>query len=291
MLTLLILLLRRIPVVLATYKFIPDIKTFREAMFAGWFGPMGVGAIFISTLARLALPEGEAEKDTAQVDRLKETIIPIVSFLVLSSVVTREPAGRPPRLCSADTRLDGLSIPFFSLGRRVHSIGYTLSRNPSMDTRRANEPAWTTHARRVLPGQSIRINRDDDPEDGDMGVKRRDMSMSDDPATREKSSNTSSTEDAGGSGSSSNSRQNGHETIEMRERKQAFPAEGEEAHGATAEEREQDEEERVGGGRRTPPLAEYREGMDLVVERRRGAGEEVSLCPFSVASLVERKVS
>lgn len=95
MLTLLVLLLRRIPIVLATYKWIPDIKTFREAMFAGWFGPMGVGAIFISTLARLALPEGASEKDTEQVDRLKRTIIPIVSFLVLSSIVTREPCRDP----------------------------------------------------------------------------------------------------------------------------------------------------------------------------------------------------
>jgi NhaP-type Na+/H+ or K+/H+ antiporter len=51
---------------------------------------MGVGAIFISTLARLAIPDGEAEKDTAQVDNLKETIIPIVSFLVLSSVASRK---------------------------------------------------------------------------------------------------------------------------------------------------------------------------------------------------------
>ena len=90
-LTLLVLLLRRIPIILATYKWIPDIKTFREAMFTGWFGPMGVGAIFISTLAKLALPEGDAEKDTQRVDNLKRTIIPIVSFLVLSSIVTREP--------------------------------------------------------------------------------------------------------------------------------------------------------------------------------------------------------
>ena len=89
-LTILVLLFRRIPVVLATYKWVPDIKTFREAAFAGWFGPMGVGAIFISVLARLAIPEGEAEKDTAQVDNLKRTIIPIVSFLVLSSVASRK---------------------------------------------------------------------------------------------------------------------------------------------------------------------------------------------------------
>lgn len=89
-LTILVLLLRRIPIILATYKWIPDIKTFREAMFTGWFGPMGVGAIFISTLAKLALPEGDAERDTQRVDNLKRTIIPIVSFLVLSSIATRE---------------------------------------------------------------------------------------------------------------------------------------------------------------------------------------------------------
>jgi NhaP-type Na+/H+ or K+/H+ antiporter len=51
---------------------------------------MGVGAIFISTLARLSLPEGDPDADTEQVDLLRETIVPIVAFLVLSSVLTRE---------------------------------------------------------------------------------------------------------------------------------------------------------------------------------------------------------
>jgi hypothetical protein len=51
---------------------------------------MGVGAIFISVLARLEIPDGAVEKDTAQVDNLKRTIIPIVSFLVLSSVASRK---------------------------------------------------------------------------------------------------------------------------------------------------------------------------------------------------------
>lgn len=39
----LVLLLRRLPIVLALYKWIPDIKTFREAVFSGHFGPMGIG--------------------------------------------------------------------------------------------------------------------------------------------------------------------------------------------------------------------------------------------------------
>lgn len=42
-----ILVLRRLPAIYALYHWIPDIKTTREAIFAGHFGPMGVGAIFI----------------------------------------------------------------------------------------------------------------------------------------------------------------------------------------------------------------------------------------------------
>jgi sodium/hydrogen antiporter len=40
----LVLLLRRLPVVIALYRWIPDIKTFREAIFSGHFGPIGIGA-------------------------------------------------------------------------------------------------------------------------------------------------------------------------------------------------------------------------------------------------------
>ena len=39
----LILLLKRLPIMIALYKFIPDVKTFREALFSGHFGPVGIG--------------------------------------------------------------------------------------------------------------------------------------------------------------------------------------------------------------------------------------------------------
>lgn len=39
----LVLLFRRLPVMLALYKWIPDVKNFREAVFCGHFGPIGVG--------------------------------------------------------------------------------------------------------------------------------------------------------------------------------------------------------------------------------------------------------
>nr|XP_018262109.1 Na+/H+ exchanger AnNHA1 [Kwoniella dejecticola CBS 10117]OBR84267.1 Na+/H+ exchanger AnNHA1 [Kwoniella dejecticola CBS 10117] len=275
-LAILILLVRRLPVIVGLYKFIPDIKTFREAIFTGWFGPMGVGAIFISTLARTSIPEGDIDHDVAQVERVREVIGPITAFLVLSSIVTH-----------------GLSIPFFSLGRRVHSITYTRSRGLSMD-QRGDEPAWTTHARRILPGQQITINRDDDPEEGDMGVRRRDTLR--DNYDGEKLGS----QDSGGS-SSSRTMQPG-EDIEMQQaykpthngrQNEAHEGEaaelgrrnsGENARSRTShDERENEEEEGnseikdKAGGSRTPPLAEYREGHHLIIERKKKGSEEVEV--------------
>jgi sodium/hydrogen antiporter len=85
----LVLLLRRLPAVIALYRWIPDIKTFREAVFSGHFGPMGVGAVFISTLAKSRLPAPN-EPPNDQVDILALSIQPIVAFMVLCSIITRE---------------------------------------------------------------------------------------------------------------------------------------------------------------------------------------------------------
>jgi NhaP-type Na+/H+ or K+/H+ antiporter len=46
-----ILALRRIPAVLALARWMPEIRTFREAIFVGWFGPMGIGAIYYALKA------------------------------------------------------------------------------------------------------------------------------------------------------------------------------------------------------------------------------------------------
>lgn len=41
----LVLLLRRLPIILGLFKWIPDIKSFREALFCGHFGPIGIGLL------------------------------------------------------------------------------------------------------------------------------------------------------------------------------------------------------------------------------------------------------
>ena len=49
-LAILMLLLKQLPIMIATYRWIPDVKIWREAVFSGHFRPMGIGGIFISTL-------------------------------------------------------------------------------------------------------------------------------------------------------------------------------------------------------------------------------------------------
>ncbi|KAN0062189.1 hypothetical protein ACQY0O_005368 [Thecaphora frezii] len=144
-LTILVLLLKRIPIMLAMWKWIPDIKTFREAVFSGHFGPMGVGAIFIATLGRTLMPEEVPEHPETAEDVLANVIQPIVYFFVLCSIVVH-----------------GLTIPFFAFGknahRRAHTLTRTWSRNPSMA---AEEPGWMSRVRRVRTGEDIVINTDD----------------------------------------------------------------------------------------------------------------------------------
>lgn len=50
-----ILLLRRSPIMLIMEKTIPDLIGWREALFCGHFGPIGVGAVYTAIFARREL--------------------------------------------------------------------------------------------------------------------------------------------------------------------------------------------------------------------------------------------
>jgi len=71
-----------------------------------------------------------------QPELLAKSIQPIVAFVVLCSILVH-----------------GLSIPFFSLGRRVHTVSRTWSRH-------GGAADWTNLTRRVSKGEDIVINRD-----------------------------------------------------------------------------------------------------------------------------------
>jgi len=75
----LVMLFRRLPWVIATYKFNPAIENFAEAVFTGWFGPIGVGAVYYTQVALRELP--------AERENLRRLVNPIVYFIILCSVV------------------------------------------------------------------------------------------------------------------------------------------------------------------------------------------------------------
>ena len=94
-LLILVLLFRRLPFVLALKRFIPDIHTYREALFCGHFGPMGVGALFLAIEARAEL-ENQTSQPSPQPPSTGipkgnregvEMVWPIICFIVLGSVM------------------------------------------------------------------------------------------------------------------------------------------------------------------------------------------------------------
>ncbi|OAQ30609.1 Sodium/hydrogen exchanger [Linnemannia elongata AG-77] len=89
-LAILILMLRRLPFVMALKRFIPALASYREAAFAGWFGPIGVGAVFFSKVtASMTNPSnlGDNPHNIERLLRVRSVVYPVVMFLVLSSVL------------------------------------------------------------------------------------------------------------------------------------------------------------------------------------------------------------
>ncbi|EKD05460.1 hypothetical protein A1Q2_00221 [Trichosporon asahii var. asahii CBS 8904] len=77
-----VMLARRLPWVLLAKKFIPPISSsWKDALFTGYFGPIGVGAVFYIEVAHHAIP------DDGTRERLRAVVAPVVYFMVLTSVI------------------------------------------------------------------------------------------------------------------------------------------------------------------------------------------------------------
>ena len=84
----LVLLFRRLPIVLAMHKSIHQIEEWRQAFFVGFFGPMGVSAIFYLYTSREFLRQITYQgHERADVERLAEVFNVVVWFMVIASVV------------------------------------------------------------------------------------------------------------------------------------------------------------------------------------------------------------
>ncbi|KAK5945677.1 hypothetical protein PMZ80_002883 [Knufia obscura] len=84
----LIVLFRRIPAIFAVYKFglRRCVTDWKEALFMGYFGPIGIGAVFYVEHTRHLFPE-EGTALTKEENDLVRAMIPVVYWLVLFSIV------------------------------------------------------------------------------------------------------------------------------------------------------------------------------------------------------------
>lgn len=85
----LILLFRRIPVILALHKNIRQIEQFQQAAFVGFFGPIGVSAVFYLYISVDFLSQVKDENGVVRPDaeKLSKTIYIVVWFLAICSIV------------------------------------------------------------------------------------------------------------------------------------------------------------------------------------------------------------
>jgi sodium/hydrogen antiporter len=130
----LVLLFRRIPIVLILHKEIWQIEHFRQALFVGFFGPVGVSAIFYLYVSIDFLDQvryHDEEREDAK--KLKEVMMVVIWFLAICSIVVH-----------------GLSIP-------VGKLGYNLPRTISsaLSTSMENTEPQNTQLR-GLPSSASR---------------------------------------------------------------------------------------------------------------------------------------
>lgn len=94
--SLVVLVVRRLPWVMLLRRWIPVLRSRKEAFFAGWFGPMGVGAIFFALSARTRLNAYPflLRLSVTNSDGQDETTVPlgdvchwVICFFVFSSLI------------------------------------------------------------------------------------------------------------------------------------------------------------------------------------------------------------
>ncbi|KAM5347336.1 hypothetical protein ACJ41O_010341 [Fusarium nematophilum] len=115
---LLVLIFRRLPAMFAFYKVMPAVcASWKDALFMGYFGPIGAGAVFFVEHARRLFPEdGEGDEEETNLVR---AMGPTVYWLVLLSVVVH-----------------GLSIP--ALNIFYYYTGKTTIDEDAVEIRRAS---------------------------------------------------------------------------------------------------------------------------------------------------------
>ncbi|KAK7921061.1 cation/H+ exchanger [Apiospora marii] len=185
----LILLFRRPPVIMAVHRYIPQIEDIRQAIFMGFFGPVGVSGIFYLYITLQFLDglkvNGQPREDVAT---LGETVEVVVWFVTICSVVIHGltiPLGKfgvqLPRTISRSLKSPsddgGGETPFRIRGRVSHLLPpFRAAKDTQRSPRELTSPAIsrsTTSARPLFSiGGSI-IPEDADRQAATSGLPNR----------------------------------------------------------------------------------------------------------------------
>ncbi|AOA64036.1 Na+/H+ antiporter [Komagataella phaffii CBS 7435] len=152
LIALVIIFLRRIPGMLMLKPVTPDVKTWREALFCGHFGPIGVGAIFASILAKSELeshytgstgPLAELPDSSTPHFQLLVSIWPIVTFIIITSIVVH-----------------GSSVAVLTLGKHLHTMQFTMTFTHTEGNK--NSSNWLNRLPKIdAKGRDISLERID----------------------------------------------------------------------------------------------------------------------------------
>ena len=132
-----VLVFRRIPSIMAVKRICPDINSWKEALFVGHFGPIGVGAVYTAIVSvadleaeALHIREGPTMDypDTHTHYRLMRIVWPCVTFLILTSIIVH-----------------GTSVAVIVLGKHLQSMSFTLTFTRTETT----GGGWTTRLPRI----------------------------------------------------------------------------------------------------------------------------------------------
>ncbi|KAL4792044.1 Sodium/hydrogen exchanger family-domain-containing protein [Aspergillus venezuelensis] len=129
----LLLPFRRVPAIMAGYRFMPEVCTsWKEVLFMGHFGPIRVGAISYVEYARRLFPDpGESDEE---INQLTATMRSVVYWLVLFSIVVH-----------------GLSVPILDMFYKALSVPkiydhpvevILLSENEPLPNNSTVDPKW-----------------------------------------------------------------------------------------------------------------------------------------------------
>ena len=151
----LILLLRRLPVITLLHKQIWQIDAWQEMLYTGFFGPIGVSAIFYLYIGREFLGEITVDRDGVEEVRpdaakLAEVLLVVVWFMSISSIVVH-----------------GLSVPLGKLGyhvpRRVaDAVSSRASARQSTSSFQLEQSAVPSLNAVAVSGQGQSVERQDD---------------------------------------------------------------------------------------------------------------------------------